>query len=203
MLEVALQDPRHDEDRVAVGQEISAVEVQAAAARQDGWGQRRGDVAADPLITGARRPDFVSRLAPRTPQCRRAAGHRRRKSHPAIPRPGGYGVPGYDRRQSAFYRADAGDEVIERRAVGTDDVNAHVAVQRSQEVAIDGRDDFFGGGFVVEHQFAQVAVTLGENRPGGQRPSFRAAGQGQDAAGRNQADDHSNDCLPAEHEHGC
>ena len=74
LLDVALQDPRHDEDRVAVGQEIPAVEVQAAAPRQDGRGQRRGDVPADPLIPGARGPDFVPRLAARTPQRRRAAG---------------------------------------------------------------------------------------------------------------------------------
>ncbi len=80
LLEVALQDPGHDEDRVGVSQEVPAVEVQAAAPRQDAGGQRRGDVSADPLIAGARGPDFVPRLAPRAPQRRR---RRRRAAGPS------------------------------------------------------------------------------------------------------------------------
>ncbi len=199
MLDVALQDSRHDEDRVAVGQEVTTVEEQPAAPRQDGRGQRGSDVLADPLITGARRPDFIPRLAARAPQCGRAAGGSRHERHPAVPRPGGDGMASQDRRHPAFDLTNRGEEVIERRAVGADDVNPYVAIQRAQEIAINGRSDSFGGGFVVQHQFAQVAVALRENRPGRHRPATRAIGQGQDAATRDQADDYANDCLPAEH----
>ena len=58
-------------------------------------------------------------------------------------------------------------------AIRADEVDAHIAVERAQEIAIDGRDDVFGGGLVLEHQFAQVAVALREDRAGRQRASLR------------------------------
>src|ERR1039458_342026 len=106
---------------------------------------------------------------------------------------------GQDRRNGAWDGSYSSDEVLERRVVGTDEVNADVAVEGAQEVVIDGRDDGFGGGFVLEHQFAQVAVALGENRSGRQRSAFGAAGEGEDGGAGQQADDDADYRLPAEH----
>ena len=54
---------------------------------------------------------------------------------------------------------------------------------------IDGGDDGFGGGVVLEHQFAQVAVALREDRPGRQRAAFGAAGEGEDGGADQEAED--------------
>ena len=54
----APQHPRHDEHALAVRQKVSAIEIEVAAARPDRWKQGRGQVVADPLISGAGGPDF-------------------------------------------------------------------------------------------------------------------------------------------------
>ena len=108
-------------------------------------------------------------------------------------------MTGEDGRDAARDRADGGEEIVERCAIGADEVNGHIAVEGAQEVAIDGRDDGFGGGFVLEHEFAQVAVALRENRSGGERSWFGAASEGKDGAGGEQADDDAKECLPTEH----
>ena len=98
-------------------------------------------------------------------------------------------MAGQDRRNAARDRSHRGNEVLEGRAIGADEVNAHVAVERAQEIPIDGGDDGFSGGHVLEHQFAQVAVALRENRAGRERPALRGASESEDGAAGHQADD--------------
>ena len=125
LLEVALQDPRHDEHRLGVSQEIPAVEVEPAAPRLDATERSAAAMSLPMRSSPARAGQISSPASPRglhSVVVAPAVGRRQR--HPAVARPGGHGVADQDRRNPARYRAHRGNEVLERRAIGADEVNA-------------------------------------------------------------------------------
>ena len=100
-----------------------------------------------------------------------------------------------------FNWANGGDEVIERRAVGTDDVNPRRCparpgshgrrAQRFPWRRVRSGAPVRAGGRRTPRESARTAAALGSGPPVSAR----------NAATRNEADDHPNHCLPAEHKH--
>src|SRR5208283_1072365 len=102
MLNVALQDPGHNEHVFAVGQKIASVEEEAAAPRRNRWSQRRCKVIPDTLVPGTSRPDGFGRLGARTPEGRRTVSGSWSQGDPAVTRPGCHGVVDRQRVEFAF-----------------------------------------------------------------------------------------------------
>jgi len=197
-LEVAAQDCWCDEGSLVVGHEVPAVEVEGASFARQAVPERAGEVVADAAVPRALGPEVRHFLGAGRQQCGRRPAARRPQGKPAVARPARHRVPREHGEAPAGDRPDAAHQVVECGAVGARHPHRDIAGKLAEKLAIGLLHDRRRRGDVVDHELADRAVAVGEERPGlpGRPFAVVPIADGQDPPGQAGAEDDADDPRP-------